>query len=305
MAILAVMPPLVISRRPGMAVPWQFPRETPHMPEQRTAEHHVDDSAERLVVISDTHSHLEPLEALAVALGSPDSRTQFLVCGDLFFGGIRPVESLDWVMQHAGSKCVVGNHDQSVLSRPEGADHPFVESGAARLLRDDQFDYLESLPEELTLRWRGHTLRLVHGHRHRTGESVSWQATVAEQVRVFLDREVDAVFLGHTHFPYIVQQNGTWIANPGSTALNILALESKSGELLPRGGCGVPEFSIGGPAFSSFISVTEAEGRLALELEHFDYDREEMLDESRAAGQTRMPELERWVRTGVYNFGES
>ena len=145
---------------------------------------------------------------------------------------------------------------------------------------------------------------MVHGHRHRTGKSVSWQATVAEQVRVFLDPEVDAVFLGHTHFPYIVQQNGTWIANPGSTALNILALESKSGDLLPRGGCGIPEFAIGGSVFSSYISVTETEGCLALELEHFDFDRGKMLAESRSAGQTRMPELERWVRTGVYNFGE-
>jgi len=263
----------------------------------------VDGAVERLVVIADLHAYGEPLRALNAALAEIPARTQVMVCGDLFCGGLAPVETLDWVMKNAGRFCVLGNHDEGVIARPDGPLHLFEESGTAAALREDQLDYLEALPHHLLVCWRGYTFRLVHGHRDGNGEQMSWQASAAEQWNAFHDPDVDAVFLGHTHFPYVMDRRDTQMANPGSIALNIFIIEGKTGRVLPRGGWGVSEFPRNAPVFSSFLSVTEEHGELSVELVRFDFDREKVLDAIRAAGQTNMPQWERWVRTGVHNFG--
>ena len=50
--------------------------------------------------------------------------------------------------------------------------------------------------------------------------------------------------------------------------------------------------------------MTDSDGRLQVDLVWFDFDRDKVLAEIRAAGQTDMPAWERMARTGVYDFGE-
>ena len=89
----------------------------------------VDGDVDSLLVVSDLHSFIEPLEALDVELASRPGSAQVVVAGDIISGGANPAETVEWVRRNAGDFAVLGNHDEVAILGGEGDHPPYSEAG--------------------------------------------------------------------------------------------------------------------------------------------------------------------------------
>jgi len=247
-----------------------------------TARVEVSAATERLVIVSDLHGYREPLEAIDHWLARLSEPHRVFVNGDIFEGGIDGLYAVEWTMRRATGRTTRGNHDSAIFEflrakRPTSERAPDdTELAAYREMTPDQLEFVKSLPDILDVRWRGHSLRLMHGHFNlRTPETTNWRLRPAELSELFADPAVDLTVIGHTHYPFISQGAAGALANPGTVAAPLFRYRDPSGREIDRR-VDDPDLSINDNR-PSFLSVTEADGRLQPTIERFDYDREGLL----------------------------
>ena len=71
-------------------------------------------------------------------------------------------------------------------------------------------DFFTQLPREKILTLEGHKILLTHGHIYNISVGTD---LLAEEAR---DRGCEAALFGHTHLPYLREEDGLTLANPGS-----------------------------------------------------------------------------------------
>ena len=259
-----------------------------------TARVDVDPSIERLVIVSDLHAYREPLEALDQWLDQRPESYLVFVNGDIFEGGIDGRYALEWTLRRAAGRTTRGNHDCGIFdylktspSLPARAPAD-TELAAYRELTPDQLDFVRSLPDVLSVRWRGRSLRLMHGHFNlRTTGSTDWRLPPAELSRLFADPDVDLTVIGHTHYPFISESAAGAVANPGSVAAPLFRYLMDSGQEVDRR-ADDPNLLVD-DARPSFLTVTETDGHLQARIERFGYDREGLLRRHAARDDLRIP----------------
>lgn len=247
-----------------------------------TARVEVSAATERLVVVSDLHAYREPLEAIDQWLAQLSEPHLVFVNGDIFEGGIDGRFALEWTMRRATGRTTRGNHDSAIF-RHLAADPSLgqrapddTELGAYREMTHDQLEFVKSLPDILDVHWRGHSLRLMHGHFNlRTPENTNWRLRPAELSEIFADPAVDLTVIGHTHYPFISQGAAGALANPGTVAAPLFRYRDPSGREIDRR-ADDPNLAVD-DSRPSFLTITEADGRLQPTIERFDYDREGLL----------------------------
>ena len=74
-------------------------------------------------------------------------------------------------------------------------------------------DYENGCPAERTVPIAGHTIFMTHGHRQRVYYNTDTLYYTAAQ------NGADIALFGHTHVPYLQNENGILIMNPGSISL--------------------------------------------------------------------------------------
>ena len=243
----------------------------------KVAEFCVDDFVDRLVIVSDLHAHRDPIAAFEKCLAALPGRAQIFVNGDLFEGGIDPVETIEWVCRHAGGRAVRGNHESTLpRKKQDGVFPPDTEQGAYAKINADQFKFIRELPDILLIQWRGRTIRMMHGHRTPSGQPGGWLWVPDQSMEAFADAGVDLTLVGHTHFPFTMKRGGCFLANSGSLSVPFIAVRMKDGSLHYQSGD--ERSPANGDIRSSFLSVTELAGALEVEIIRFDYDREGLLE---------------------------
>ena len=259
-----------------------------------TAQVEVNPSIQRLVIVSDLHGYKEPLEALDHWFDQLPEPYLVFVNGDIFEGGIDGRFALEWTMRHANGRTTRGNHDSAISEYLYGEPPPGhraaadTELSAYRQLTPDQLEFVRSLPDILDVRWRGHSLRLMHGHFNlRTPATTNWRLRPAELSGVFADPEVDLTVIGHTHYPFISRDAAGALANPGTVAVPLFRYRDPSGREIDRR-VDDPNLSVN-DSRPSFLTITEADGQLQPRIERFDYDRERLLRRHAARDGLRMP----------------
>jgi len=262
----------------------------------RTQAYRLDDAIDRLLIVSDIHAHIPPLKAFDKLRKKLRGRSQVLFNGDLFFGGGRPAEAAAWVIANAGPYGTLGNHDEGMLLGGERDDPPYTEAGAYRRLTAEQRDYFAALPHRLELTWRDRRIVLMHGHRTPDGQFGSWMATPERQIGDFLDPTADLCCTGHTHFPFHRRMGGAQYANSGSMSLTILAVRQPEGLHVQSGEA---ELAPDADVRPSFLSVSECEAGLQVDVVRFEYDREAALADLRAAGFPDVEPIRRWMADGI------
>ena len=266
----------------------------------RTANVDIDDGIDRLLIVSDLHGYLGPLDMIDRAVADADGSVRIIASGDYFAGGCHPVETLDWVRSRAGECAVLGNHDELVQAGAEG-DHPlYSEAGAFVQLDESQIEYLRNLPHALELRWRGFRIRILHGHRTLDEQGVPWTAKPRELLEHFGDASVDLTVLGHTHYPFVHHEDGLGVANSGSVSMVIFGSKQADGMIVPQGD--EPVFKSESGIYSTFMWIAVEKGELLATIELFDYDREQALQDSRAAGDPNLQLRQVWLETGLCCF---
>ncbi len=259
-----------------------------------TAAVNVDPAVRRLVIVSDLHGYREPLEALDQRLTRFSEPSLVFVNGDIFEGGIDGRYAVEWTMRRATGRTTRGNHDSAIFEYlkaepPSGEGAPDdTELGAYRAMTPEQLDFVKRLPDILDLRWRGYSLRLMHGHFNlRTPARTNWRLPPAELSELFADREVDLTVIGHTHYPFVSQGAAGAVANPGSVAVPLFRHRDHSGREIDRR-ADDPNLSVD-DSRPSFLTVTEADCRLQPRIERFDYDREGLLRRHAARDGLKIP----------------
>lgn len=259
-----------------------------------TAQVEVNPSIQRLVVVSDLHGYKEPLEALDHWFDQLPEPYLVFVNGDIFEGGIDGRFALEWTMRHASGRTTRGNHDSAIFEYLDGEQPPRhraaadTELSAYRQLTPDQLEFVRSLPDILDVRWRGHSLRLMHGHFNlRTPATTNWRLSPTELSELFADPAVDLTVIGHTHYPFISQGAAGALANPGTVAVPLFRYHEAGGREIDRR-FDDPNLSVN-DSRPSFLTITEADGRLQPRIRRFDYDRQGLLRRHAARDGLRMP----------------
>ena len=246
----------------------------------RSARHQLDDSIDRLLIVSDIHGFVRPLEVLDALRAAMDGRSQIVFNGDMCTPGLWPAEAMQWTRRQAGELAVLGNHDEAVLQGAEVGylrDYPqLTEAGTDQRLIDQAGDYMQRLPHRLVLSWRGKRIVLMHGHINADGRAVSWRASPEEQSAHFVESDADLCIMSHTHYAYVRQHAGAICANTGSMSLPFIGVQDEHGLYLHSGKA---EIGPDDDVRCSFLVVTAPDGELQVEIVRFDYDRQAELQD--------------------------
>jgi putative phosphoesterase len=174
-----------------------------------------DDCLLEFAVISDVHANLEALQAVFAMLEGKE-----IYClGDLVDYGANPNEVIDAVRRR-GIKSIVGNHDFAALDGDTSLFNPRAAMSSrwtARMLTPSSVEYLRGLPQELRFRVEGVDVYLTHGSpEDRLWEYVDPRVH-SDLFGYYLDKtHSQLIGLGHTHIPYVWQERGRVVFNPGS-----------------------------------------------------------------------------------------
>jgi putative phosphoesterase len=163
----------------------------------------------KIGLVSDIHCNVEGLRAALDVLADCDE----VVCaGDVMFQ-YRFSNELVALLESAGVRSVVGNHDKSILHVP---NHPLRASPS---VEPGRLAYLANLPEQLTLELAGVRILVAHGAPWDPPGAI--EATYVyphdtQRLGRMRDVEADVVVLGHTHVPMAERVANRLVINPGS-----------------------------------------------------------------------------------------
>ena len=191
----------------------------------------------RVAIISDVHGNAAALEAVLSDMRARGPFDQTLYGGDFGFGGPRPREAVERLIE-GGYPSVIGNTDEMVAASPEGAVGA-VAAWARTRLTPEQVDWLRALPRLQRLEPPGGPpLVLVHATPWSTTDIIEPASPAATVARAFEQAASRVLVYGHIHRPYIREAAGGLIVNAGSAgfpfdgdvrpAWAILALERGS-----------------------------------------------------------------------------
>ncbi len=170
----------------------------------------------RILVVSDLHGNWPALEAVAA------TPHEAIVClGDIVGYGPEPGACLRW-LRAEGAHIVQGNHDRALADQVPPRCRPDFEwlatataDIARRQLRDEDMDFLKTLPRRQEVVLGGKRLVLLHAtpadplYSYLGPDREKWRLAVA-------GIEADFLLVGHTHLPFHFQFDGFQVLNPGS-----------------------------------------------------------------------------------------
>lgn len=198
----------------------------------------------RYAVLADIHGNLPALEAVLADI-STRAVDRVLVAGDLAAGCPFPRETLA-LLRSSGCACIRGNNDTYLLKMRRGLMPGAVMSslawGATRWtyarLDEQDLDWIEALPAQLSLDGAQGGLRLVHGSPRRESEGLvpDRDPAVVELMRRLLlldpgeaplplaqvlDWIPERVLVcGHYHVPWLQREGERLVFNPGSCGVS-------------------------------------------------------------------------------------
>jgi putative phosphoesterase len=171
----------------------------------------------KIAILSDVHSNLAALEAVASRLPSYDE----LYClGDVVGYGPQPNEVIEKLQLLRPRIVLMGNHDYAVVTgNVEGFSFHAAKAveWTRRELAEAGRSYLASLSPSVKLEREGVVLALYHGSPRDPLTEYIFPGIPETVGRALLQMaSAKVVLLGHTHMPMLYRYDGCVLANPGS-----------------------------------------------------------------------------------------
>ncbi len=197
----------------------------------------------RIAVLSDIHSNLAALEAVASDLPAVD---QVWVLGDIVGYGPQPNEVIA-TLQAMGARSVLGNHDGAAIGTVDAGDFNLDARAAiewtAGVIDANARAYLASLPE---IRRDG-DLTAVHGSpRAPVWEYITGPSVAAANFDAFQSR---LCLFGHTHLPVIYRDIDGEVESTAGMPGDRVELEGRRALLNP-GSVGQPRDGLPDAAYA-------------------------------------------------------
>lgn len=169
-----------------------------------------------IAFISDIHGNVPAL--LAVLDATRRAGVEKVVClGDIIDMGPQP-EACVQILIDNGIECVQGNHE--LLNEAKISPLMEIEQWTAQRISARTRDYLDSLPQTLTIENKGSRVICTHGSPRSQTEGLL-RDTPADQLAEMLAsvEPYDAVVAGHTHVQMVRRENTRTIMNVGSVGM--------------------------------------------------------------------------------------
>ena len=168
-------------------------------------------------LVSDAHGNPAGLDACLRALtGQGAARIYFL--GDAV-GYLPEVSGVLELLRSSGATCIRGNHEAMLLGElavPEGRGPVYRLSDAAALLEEADLAWIRSWSTRLEVDLDGVRLLLVHGS---PADPLRAYVYPDADLDAFRTLPCDALFLGHTHHPFVSQAGRVTVVNVGSSGM--------------------------------------------------------------------------------------
>jgi len=162
-------------------------------------------------ILSDIHGNLEALESV-IEDAKKENVDEYICLGDIVGYCSDPNECISTVQENC-VVTVIGNHDLAVLDSSQGRNFNFHAKAALewtiKNLNEDSVGFLKSIP----FRVNKDSLCIVHSSP-RDPETWRYITNMDEALDAFRFFEQTACFIGHTHFPIVVTENGELIDKP-------------------------------------------------------------------------------------------
>lgn len=162
----------------------------------------------KALILADIHSNSAALNACAADAKKRYGKTeQIWVAGDTIDGGPDPTLVID-LLEAAGAKGVMGNHDASVFDNRTQSDlgqHRTSLHRNMQLMASKHFDWLYNLPLRRKLNYE--EIYMVHG----SPNDPLWEYVTDHKVAVqaIADSPCLITIVGHSHFPLVFFADGT------------------------------------------------------------------------------------------------
>jgi predicted phosphodiesterase len=222
----------------------------------------------RVAVFSDVHGNLAALQAALAELDARGPYDEIVNAGDLVFGGPRPREALDLLMQR-GHPTILGNTDVWIAGMEPGGGS--VVAWARKHLEPRHEEYLRRLPRAHRVERDGvPPLVIVHATPASLSDVLDPAAPPAVVAGMFEQARTRALVYGHIHKAYVREVAGGLVVNTGSVG-----------------------FPFDGIPKASFAILTLEDGRWRGENVRVEYDREAV---ARDFASVRHPEGQVFAR---------
>ncbi|HLW47411.1 MAG TPA: metallophosphoesterase family protein [bacterium] len=228
----------------------------------------------RVAIVSDVHGNAAALDAVLAAIRERGPFDRILNGGDLAFGGPRPREAVERLVE-TGYPAVIGNTDEMVAASPEGATGA-VAAWARTRLTPEQVDWLRALPRSQRVQPDGGPpLVLVHATPWSTTDIIDAASPAATVARAFEQADTHTLVYGHIHRAYIREAAGGLIINTGSVG-----------------------FPFDGDPRPAWAILTLARGVWSAEIVRTEYDREAAARDLVTSDHPDAATFARRIRTG-------
>jgi putative phosphoesterase len=185
----------------------------------------------RLAVVSDAHGNAAALDLALAAL--PPDVDEILFAGDAF-SDFRFSNDVVERLRAIGARCVLGNHEMSLLA-PGG-----VRARTDPHVRAANLEWVAGRPLSLrTTLGGGRRLLMVHGSPW--APHLDYLTPTSPQLGRCPELDVDFLVVGHSHLPFATRRGRTLVVNPGSIGqsdqpemgddVSFAVLDTESGEV--------------------------------------------------------------------------
>jgi putative phosphoesterase len=134
--------------------------------------------------------------------------------------GYLPGESEVFALLRAsGALCQKGNHEAMLLGElpiPVSKDRIYQLAPACERLSAEDREFIASWPDHRVIEIEGRSMLLVHG---APSDYLQGYIYPDSDLQAFDNLDYDAVFMGHTHYPFLCQRPGILVVNVGSCGL--------------------------------------------------------------------------------------
>ncbi|WP_238885111.1 metallophosphoesterase [Clostridium sp. YIM B02551] len=177
----------------------------------------------KIGVLSDIHGNGVALRSVTDDM-KKENISKVIILGDVVVKGPMPTEVLEELRRYEALAWVKGNTDkwfeevaEDFLPKTKREEEIYSYLKYAREhmnLKDISF--INKLPEEDTLKYKGSSILCVHGTPKSIVEAIDGSVPVDEIKEIIKDVQEDIILCGHSHCPFIGEVNGKKIFNVGS-----------------------------------------------------------------------------------------
>ena len=177
----------------------------------------------KLLLLGDIHANYSALKAIQNHVRN--IRFDGIInTGDLTVYGTNPNQTIDWLRKTENSISVLGNTDNRILrilkgkklKRPKKEEKRVMYFWTARILNDENINYLKSLPKKNEMLGGSVRVGIFHGTFLKPNESLMPAADKSHFKQLASAAPYQVHIMGHSHIPYYEFVDGVHFINPGS-----------------------------------------------------------------------------------------